>query len=274
MSVEVHDAVRVIPSHSFTANTMARKRFNENTTTLALTLGLIVPALNNVNRRLEGALKLEKDATGEEILEMFEEGALEALQTYADRMARITVQTGLACTIIHSENPALNQFVYLWDLYPRLHRRYVDRVCQALRMPRFLATLLGAAPTTDDVAFLESSCGPLTSAAESLKRNSIYLCADVVVDVGRIVLDKNVKAPLNAILTQIGCRLSATLSGAFGAGCGRLVGGENGAYWGELVGFAYGVTVFNLLRTYEKRKPEVKDRRIKNRCPTAPQLIF
>lgn len=64
-----------------------------------------------------------------------------------DWMARIGLQTGIVCGLIASKAAYADSAVYLWDLYPRLHRYYIGKVTSFLKIPRFVVSLLGPCPT-------------------------------------------------------------------------------------------------------------------------------
>lgn len=241
---------RPIPHHGYTISSVSRKRFCENTTAVALTLGIVCPTLNSVNQKLDDQIKSGVDISVEEYVDLFAEKGKSACLVYLDRMARVACQTGLACVLIATDKEYPNSFVYLWDLYPRLHRRYVGQLLGALYIPRFVSTLLGPAPNEVDIAFLTTSTSALGSFEDSLKRSSIPFCADVIVDVVRTLLDKNVKDKKGAVKAPIVNRAIGVVASAVGAGLGRCTLGERGEYWGELVGFYSGFSVYNFIRVY------------------------
>lgn len=241
---------RDVPEHQFTVSSMAQKRFRENTSVLAVTVGFVLPTLMSVNKKLEKHVNDGTDVPMDELADIFVDSAKDAGVSYADRLARVTCQTALACVLIETKGEVANSMVYLWDLYPRLHYRYIGGVCRALRIPTFLAALIGPAPTTRDVAFLESAVTPVGAFEDSVKRNIIILFGDVIVDTTRLCLDKRVKNRNEAIVNQITTRVTSTLCCAAGAAVGRLVLGEKGEYYGEIAGMVFApVVVGNLSKT-------------------------
>lgn len=234
---------RAAPPHNYTLASLARKRVRENTSALAVTVGFLLPALNDVNQQLDKHVEACTDVSVEELMHIFAAAGSRAAVLYADRLARISCQTALACGFIESGSVYGNTAVYLWDMYPRLHQRYVGAVLSWLRIPVFLSSLLGAPPTTRDVAFLEVRVSGVCAFEDSLRRDVITLAADITVDTLRIVLTKSSDRPLKAVAKQAAMRVTVTLTGAVGAGVGRAVGGERGEYWGNIAGVLAGPLV-------------------------------
>lgn len=227
---------RAAPHHGYSLSSLARKRVMENTSALAVTVGFLLPALNDVNRQLDKHVDSGTDVSVEELVQIFATAGSHAAVMYADRLSRIACQTGLACAFIESKSAYGNTAVYLWDLYPRLHQRYVGAVLRWLRLPLFVSSLLGPKPTTQDVAFLEQPVSGVCAFEDSLRRDAITLFADITVDSLRIAMRKDVERPLEAVGRQVALRVTVTLTGAIGAGVGRAVGGEKGEYWGTIAG--------------------------------------
>ncbi|KPA83737.1 putative mitochondrial hypothetical protein [Leptomonas pyrrhocoris] len=231
---------RAAPHHGYSLSSLARKRVMENTSALAITVGFLLPALNDVNRQLDKHVDAGTDVTFEELVQIFAASGKRAAVMYADRLARIACQTGLACAFIESKSEYGNTAVYLWDLYPRLHQRYVGAVLSSLRVPAFVSSLLGPRPATSDVAFLETRVSGVCAFEDSLRRDVITLFGDITMDTVRIAIRRDVERPLDAIAKQVALRVTVTLTGAVGAGVGRAVGGERGEYWGNIAGVLTG----------------------------------
>lgn len=231
-------SARVTPVHGYTPATIARKRFRENTTALAISIGFVIPTLTEINKRLEKHVNEGTDVPMDEIVDIFVSCGTDCAKNYADRLARVATQTGFACLLIQRHSAAADSMVYLWDLYPRLMNRYVGELFALLRVPRFFASMFGPAPTPDDVVFLTARASVVNAFADSLKRNAIFLVADVVVDTARTVIDPNVRPKDRAyvIARKVVARSVSTVCWACGAAVSRFVAGERGEYWGEYLG--------------------------------------
>lgn len=234
---------RVAPHHGYSLSSLALKRGRENSSALAITIGFLLPALNDVNQQLDKHVDAGTEVSVDELLQIFGAAGSRAAVMYADRLARISCQTALACAFIESKSEYGNTAVYLWDLYPRLHQRYVGAVLASLRVPTFVSNLLGPRPTTQDIAFLETRVSGVCAFEDALRRDVITLVGDVAVDTIRIALSKSKEKPLEAVARQVAMRVTVTLTGAVGAGVGRAVGGERGEYWGGIVGVLTGPLV-------------------------------
>ncbi|CBZ23592.1 conserved hypothetical protein [Leishmania mexicana MHOM/GT/2001/U1103] len=247
--------------HGYSMHTLARKRFRENTSALAVTVGFVLPALNGVNKQLDKHVDAGTDVSMDELLQIFAKSGKDAAALYADRMARIACQTGLACALIESKSAYCNAAVYLWDLYPRLHQRYVGAVLSWLRIPVFVSSLLGPHPTTQDVAFLQARVSGVCALEDSLRRDTITLFGDLLVDTARILIRRDVDNPSEAIARQAVLRVTVTLVGAVGAGVGRAAAGERGEYWGNIAGVMAGPAVAVQLWTAIRKMRMLRPRR-------------
>ncbi|GET85972.1 hypothetical protein, conserved [Leishmania tarentolae] len=227
-------------NHGYSMHTLALKRFRENTSALAVTVGFILPTLTGVNKQLDKHVDSGTDVSLDELLQIFAQSGKDAALLYADRMARIACQTGLACALIESQSAYGNGAVYLWDLYPRLHQRYVGAVLSWLRIPIFVSSLLGPHPTTEDVAFLQVQVSGVRAFEDSLRRDMITLFGDILVDTVSILIRRDVDNPSEAIAKQAVQRVTVTVTGALGAGLGRAAAGERGEYWGNIAGVMAG----------------------------------
>lgn len=246
---------RAAPHHGYSLSSLVHKRVMENTSALAITVGFLLPALNDVNRQLDKHVDAGTDVSVDELLQIFGVAGTHAATMYADRLARIACQTGLACALIQNKSEYGNTAVYLWDLYPRLHQRYIGDVLNWLRVPTFISSLLGPGPTGQDVAFLSQRVSGVCAFEDSLRRDVITLFGDVTVDTVRIVLRRDVGRPGEAVARQVALRVTVTLTGAVGAGVGRIVGGDRGEYWGNVVGVMMGPLVaVQVLSTMRKLK--------------------
>lgn len=236
---------RVTPLHGYTPLTISRKRFQENTNSLAVTLNFILPTLQSVNRILEKHVTEGSDVPVDELLSIFANCSKASAKSYADRLARVACQTALASALVVWDTPTSNSMVYLWDLYPRLIQRYVGEVFDFLRVPRFLRSLLGPSPTVKDVAYLQSNTNAVGAFTASLQRNSILLFGDVVVDTVLVVADGRIKAEQKpaVIAKKVFARCTTCVCWAVGAAAGRAIAGERGEYWGEYLGTVAAPTV-------------------------------
>jgi hypothetical protein len=260
---------RAAPHHGFSLSSLARKRMMENTSALAITVGFVLPVLNGVNSQLDKHVNAGTDVSAEELMQIFAASGTRAAVMYADRLARIACQTGVACLLIQSKSEYGNTAVYLWDLYPRLHQRYIGAILLWLRLPKFVTSLLGPRPMKQDIAFLQQPASGLCAFEDSLRRDAITLFGDVVVDTIRIVIDKNVEHKSEKVAKQVALRVTVTLSGAIGAGVGRAVGGERGEYWGNIAGILSGPLVMVQLASVMRKLKVVRPRRSSSGRSTA-----
>lgn len=256
-----YSVTRSVPPHGFTQRSLCRKRLTENSSSLAITVGFLLPALQRINQRLDKHVADASDVDMAELLSIFSECGAEAAIQFADRLARVGVQTAFACALLKSRNGVANSMVYLWDLYPRLHQRYVGEVLRLLRLPRFLSSLLGGTPTPIDVSFLESRTNSFGAFEDSLKRNTVFLVGDVVVDTVRITLTKTSSEAqkVSCIAQTVVMRVATCLASACGAAAGRWVNAERGEYWGEVIGMAltpmFVLQLTNKLKAVKVRRP-------------------
>lgn len=234
---------RSAPHHGYSMQSLGRKRLMENTSALAVTVGFVLPALNGVNKQLDKHVAAGTDVSMDELLQIFAASGKDAAVMYADRIARIACQTGLACALIETKTGYGNTAVYLWDLYPRLHQRYVGAVLRWLRIPVFVSSLLGPHPSTRDVAFLQAPVSGICAFEDSLRRDAITLFGDLIVDTARIALRRDVENPAQAIAQQAVLRVTVTFVGAVGSGVGRAAAGDRGEYWGNIAGIVAGPAV-------------------------------
>ncbi|XQJ24732.1 hypothetical protein NXY56_000626 [Leishmania guyanensis] len=246
-------------NHGYSMHTLARKRFAENTSALAVTVGFVLPVLNGVNKQLDKHVDAGTDVSMDELLQIFANSGKDAAVLYADRLARIGCQTAMACALIESKSAYGNAAVYLWDLYPRLHQRYVGAVLSWLRIPVFVSSLLGPKPTAQDVAFLQARVSCVCAFEDSLRRDTITLFGDLLVDTARIMMRRDVENPTEAIARQTVLRVTVTLVGAIGAGVGRAAIGERGEYWGNIAGTMAGpaiaVQLWMVVRKFRVLRP-------------------
>ncbi|KAK7201423.1 hypothetical protein NESM_000205000 [Novymonas esmeraldas] len=255
---------RDVPHHGYSKHSLAWKRVAENTSALAITVGLVLPALSATNAELDKHVNAGTDVSVEELVGIFTSSGREAAVLYADRLARVACQTGLACAIIESKSAYGNAAVYLWDLYPRLHHRYVGALLTRLRIPGWVGGLLGPRPTAQDVAFLQTPVSGMCAFEDCLRRDAVTLFADVVVDTARIAVRSGIEHKPEAVARQVALRVTVTLAGAAGAGVGRAAAGERGEYWGGIAGVMFGsavaVQVWKVMRSVRVLRPRRSSR--------------
>lgn len=231
---------RQAPQHGYSISALSRKRLAENTTTYAILYGFVAPTLMQVNSALEKHLNDGTDVPAETLVQIIKDAGMEKAALYFDRLARIACQTGIACVLISTNNAYANSAVYIWDLYPRLHQRYISRLLAALRCPRVIASIFGVAPSPNDVHFIEQPVSGVCAFEDALKRNAIVLVADVAVDTVRILLDRSSKKSAVNVAYGVLLRFSTATTASIGAGVGRALKGDAGEYWGELLGISCG----------------------------------
>ncbi|KEG10239.1 hypothetical protein DQ04_04001040 [Trypanosoma grayi] len=242
---------RLFPNRGFTSGAIVRKRFAENTTTLALTVGFVMPTMMKIHQQLDGYLEEGLDMQLGDVVDVMVAAGKEHLLQFADLLARVAVQTGVSCALIRSRTAYGDSVVYLWDVYPQLHQNYVGALLRFLRLPPFLSTLLGPRVSPDDLSVFEMSITPLAAMEDCSKRNALHLVSDVVVDTVGFCVEWKVSAKSDkkptALAVRVVMHVTVALMKVGGATAGRAAAGARGEYWGELAGAAAAPLVFGQL---------------------------
>lgn len=228
------EGVRHFPPHGYTPKSISEKRFRENTSTAALSYNFLLPFLQRVNKAVEAHVDSATDITTEEFGKIAKNASIETIISFVDVSLRVTAQTGVACALINAQKPLADSVVYSWDMYPRLHRKYIGDLLQKLYLPRFLAGLMGPETHSNDLAIFQEKVVPLAAFEDSIKRHVIYTVADIVVDTGRALIES--KSKFKQIARRITVHATTLVGKAAGAAGGRAVAGDKGEYWGEYFG--------------------------------------
>lgn len=175
-------------SHGFSTQSLIRKRYTENTSTAAITLNFLLPYLNAFNARLEGHIKDGRDLTAEEGFKHLYECLFIAGINYVDVASRVGIQTALACYCIQHPSAAGNATVYLWDAYPRMHRKYMGDVLAALKLPKFVGSLLGVLPTSVDLEIFDTRTSAMNAFEDSIRRHLFVSISDIIVTNARLII--------------------------------------------------------------------------------------
>eukprot|EP00331_Platyophrya_macrostoma_P003727 CAMPEP_0176431490 /NCGR_PEP_ID=MMETSP0127-20121128/14843_1 /TAXON_ID=938130 /ORGANISM="Platyophrya macrostoma, Strain WH" /LENGTH=264 /DNA_ID=CAMNT_0017813507 /DNA_START=40 /DNA_END=834 /DNA_ORIENTATION=+ len=246
---------RNFPPHGFTPKSIAEKRFKENTTAAALSFNLVLPFLTRVNKAVEAHVDEGTEISTQEFAKISKTAGLQTAVAFVDLSARVTIQTALAVSLIEANKPLGNAVVYSWDMYPRLHRKYMGDFLQKLHLPRFIAAMLGPETQAADLEVFQTAVGPLAAFEDSVKRHVLYATADTVVEVTRALIEAPKKG--KAVFGRLALQTTTLLSKALGAAGGRAVRGDVGEYWGEFAGAFLGPFVaarMILLISSEKKK--------------------
>jgi hypothetical protein len=228
------EGVRHFPPHGYTPKSITEKRFRENTTSAALSYNILLPFLQRVNKAVEAHVDSATDITTEEFAKIAKNASLETLVSFVDVSLRVAAQNGAACVLINAQKPLADSVVYSWDMYPRLHRKYIGDLLHKLYLPRFLAGLMGPETHANDLAIFQEKVAPLAAFEDSVKRHLIYSVADIVVDTGRALVESQSK--VKQIARRLTVHATTLLGKAAGAAAGRAVAADKGEYWGEYVG--------------------------------------
>lgn len=253
-------------SHGFTTKSLFQKRYNENTSTAAITINLLLPFLNSFNAKLETHVTDGSNLSSEQAFSHLIDSGFAASVQFADVAARTIIQAALAAALIEYPSAAGNATVYLWDAYARMHRKYIGDLCTALRIPKFVASIMGPVPSDVDVNIYETRVPFFNAFEDSLKRHVLVTISDIIVTNARLVITSamakktqrqnqiseeshtnNNKAPLVVttprsppLLVQMSAvtvQKSIILVGrAAFAAIGNTTGGGKGEYWAELLG--------------------------------------
>ncbi|KAH9586675.1 hypothetical protein LSM04_005236 [Trypanosoma melophagium] len=233
---------RIFPYRNFTAGAVVQRRFNENTTALAVTVGFVLPTMMRVHKELDEYVVEGRDMPLGTVVDVMLDAGKESLMSFTDLLARVAVQTGIACLLIRSKMPYCYSVVELWELYPQLHQFYVGELVRVLRLPPFLATLVGQRPDPADIEVFTMTISPLAAMEDCFKRSTLQMISDIVVDAGECVLEKCVPASKRtgkesmSLSLRVGVHVTLMVFKVGGAAAGRAVGGARGEYWGEIIG--------------------------------------
>lgn len=244
---------RTFPSHGFADhNAVVAKKFAEVSSATSVTFNLLLPFLNGFNARLESHVKDGSDLSAEELKNHLQECTFDAAKAFAVVTSKTAVQTALAAYLVDHKSPSANATVYLWDSYPRLHQKYVGDLLQKIRIPRFLASLLGPKTHESDVQCF-ATVVPFGNAFEdSLRRHVLVTVADITVTNAVVTIEAavapNVKENRPSAVVKRMARLTTSkvvtlLVRAAGGACGNVLGGGAGEYWGEAAGAIIGTLI-------------------------------
>jgi hypothetical protein len=242
-----HYAVATTPcrpaaSHGFTANSLAAKRFAENTTPMALSYNLVLPWITAFNGKLEGHIK-ELEASGksdEDIVADMLAAGKSAGHKFALTSVRTALHTAIMCHLVSRGTPLSDSVVLVSDTQMRIHHEFYSRLLRAVFLPSKWAALVGPPATEGDVAFFETPGITLSAAfQDSVKRQAVWAVVEVVVATG--------EGAVNAALGAGDAPVAQQAVNAVRLGAMKLVCGATGAaigsrwcpaadYWGETIG--------------------------------------
>jgi len=199
----------------------------------------------------------------EELLDFLAADAKTALINYADRLARVAVQTGLCCALITSESAYGSDVVYLWDAHPRRSQHFVAEVTRLLHIPYFFSKLVGAPPSTEDLAYInDARSSPATALEDSVKRRMPETVAAIVVDAARIGLQRTGEEKKQSKMVRaVIARTSALVCAALGSAVGQLIGGARGEYYGESVAQAFAPAITTVISLHTLKMQSEKRRK-------------
>ncbi|EKG06957.1 hypothetical protein TCSYLVIO_001911 [Trypanosoma cruzi] len=239
---------RVFPNHGFTSRSIVYKRFAENTTPLALSVGLVLPTMVDIQMKLDECVAEGVDMPLSKVLGIVKEAGKVKFLIFADAVSRVAVQTGFACLLIHSNTAYGNSVVFLWDMYPKMHQIHVADLVKFLRLPPFFSRLFGPLPTQSELRVYNMPISPLAAAEDCMKRSTLQLLSDVVVDaVECCVMRKLVRSSSKGsggFLKRSAVHVTLGVLKVCGSAVGRAVAGARGEYWGEIVGIAVAPVAF------------------------------
>lgn len=263
--------LRRFPTNTFTTGyAIYQKRKNENTTLIAFSYSFLVPFLQRLNEGLDVFIQTNREVTNSDVVALVRSALQVSLIQYTDAMGRIAVQTG-AAMLLHAKRgdkawgSRLESTVHSWDYFPRLHQKYFGDALEALRLPRFIASLLGPKPTDSDIALFKTNVSAVAAFEDNIKGNVIAFVGHVVVDSVRVLIEgKDLAAgkpaaaaaedPAKAVVAatkpkarllrdQFIRRLCNLLACATLAAAGRAAKADVGEYWGDMVGTVVGPMV-------------------------------
>lgn len=266
--------LRSFPTNTFTTGyAIYQKRKNENTTLIAFSYSFLVPFLQRLNEGLDAFIQTNRDVTNSDVVVLVRSALQVSVVQYTDAMGRIAVQTA-AAMLLHSKRgdkawgSRLESTVHSWDYFPRLHQKYFGDALETLRLPRFIASLLGPKPTDSDIALFKTNISAVAAFEDNIKGNVIGFVGHVVVDSVRILIegkDLSAAKPASAaaaadpatakavvaatkpkarlLRDQFIRRLCNLLACATLAAAGRAAKADVGEYWGDMVGTVVGPMV-------------------------------
>lgn len=254
------DRTRNFPFHGFTVESICAKRFRENTTASAISLYLVLPYTMRMQQAANAHAQTATECTAEELQKMNKDAIKATAISCVDGISRVATATALSCALITAKVPLADSIVFSWDMYPRLHRKYLGDFFRLLRLPRVLATLVGPEPLANDLPCFQADISPVAAFEDSLKRHCLAFAADCIVDSARVLIQDDVArkfAAKGSVIAQRVVAHATTLFGkALGAATGRAVGGHVGEYYGELVGL---FVVPALVVTITAKQPKKKE---------------
>ena len=235
------------PTHGMTVNSLIQKRWRENTSAAAVGLFFFTPFMTHTDAQVRklAEQQADRDVQVEELKPILIESGKYASISFATVLARVAVQTSIASILIERNTALSNSMVYHWDMYPRLHRKYIGDLLEAIYLPRSIAAVMGPETRQEDLNTVSASCSPSAAAQDSFKRHVITYTASSIVKMITIgiecgMLGKKAKPSrrdrVNAGLVQIGWDVLAVVGFAAGAGVGHALKGGAGEYWGEYIG--------------------------------------
>ncbi|RNF06560.1 hypothetical protein TraAM80_03979 [Trypanosoma rangeli] len=239
---------RVFPHHGFTSRSIIRKRFAENTTPLMLSYGFVLPTMVDIHMKLDECVVEGVDMPLSKVLGIVAESGKETFLSFSDRLARVAVQTGLACALIYSNTAYGNTVVFLWEVHPKMHQHYLAELVKFLRLPPFLSKLIGPCPSPSELSMYTAPISPLAAAEDCIKRSTLHLLSDVVVDAAECYVGRkgawSISDTPNGFVARSAMRLVVGVSQVCGTALGGATAGARGEYWGEIAGLLLAPVVF------------------------------
>lgn len=161
--------------------------------------------------------------------------------------------TSLACLVIAARKPWSASFADEYDAADRRIFFNFARLFSLVKIPRWVAFLVGNEPVDDDELFFDGSfnfygqtVSPFAAAQDSLKRNALYDISYIVVEAASTLIAE--KAGLDnevyGIATRvqlprrISSKVASLVAGEIGCAVGRMITPRScdGEFWCELVG--------------------------------------
>jgi hypothetical protein len=233
---------RQFPAHGYTSKSILQTRLRENTTGAALSLTVVIPFLQRVNKSVEQHIDAGVEITSKDILNIAQDAGKQTLFSFVEASSRTGCQALIASVMIDKQDAYLNSVVYSWDMYPRLHQKYVGDFLSKLHLPRFIATLLGPKTQSADLDFFRApTAGAAVIFEDCVKRNAIAAAADMIVDTAKALLFQSNK--VTVVINRAVLHSTVLVARGAGAVAGHAAKSDVGEYWGERIGSVVGALV-------------------------------
>lgn len=254
---------RTFPTAHYAPKKLARDRFEENTTPLALTLKTICPTMALINEELDQLIRKGDYVDWDIVNAIFLNSAKIALTDFLNHVLRISSQTTVACGLTVIDNPKVESIIYLWDSQLRIQRFQLTKILKSLHLPPFLGSFSGPALKEGDFEYVSGNPSLDSVIEDCVKRNIIFVAGDLLFSAVKTfynILFGRKKIDFREVKFQSLLLFFSFLCPIGGCALGYSLGGSTGELIGEMCSYparSY-LTMFTykLLEFHSPRKKE------------------